>query len=80
MLFIIFLSFIFWPRYVACTTLVPQPGMEPRPLAVKALSPNYWTTLGNSLILSSPVFNQLLNLSIDFFGVVYFYVLGFPPG
>ena len=27
----------------ACGTLVPQPGIEPRPMAVKAPSPNQWT-------------------------------------
>ena len=28
---------------MACGILVPQPGMEPRPPAVKAPSPNHWT-------------------------------------
>ena len=28
---------------MACRILVPQPGIEPRPLAVKAWSPNHWT-------------------------------------
>ena len=28
---------------MACGILVPQPGFEPRPLAVKAWSPNHWT-------------------------------------
>ena len=27
----------------ACGILVPQPGIEPRPSAVKAWSPNHWT-------------------------------------
>ena len=27
----------------ACGILVPRPGVEPRPTAVKATSPNYWT-------------------------------------
>ena len=26
-----------------CGTLVPRPGLEPRPLALKSQSPNYWT-------------------------------------
>ena len=26
-----------------CVILVPQPGIEPEPLAVKAWSPNHWT-------------------------------------
>ena len=28
--------FFFWPHHTACGILVPQPGIEPRPLAVKA--------------------------------------------
>ena len=28
-----------WP----CDILAPQPGMEPRPPALEAWSPNYWT-------------------------------------
>ena len=34
--------FIYWPRHAACGTLVPRPGIEPRPKAVKAPSPNHW--------------------------------------
>ena len=33
----------FLPRCVASGILVPQPGIEPRPSAVKAWSPNHWT-------------------------------------
>ena len=28
---------------MAYEILVPQPGIEPRPLAVRVLSPNHWT-------------------------------------
>ena len=35
--------YLFWPRCTACGILVPQPGIEPRPLAVRVRSPNYWT-------------------------------------
>ena len=28
----------------ACRILVPQPGIEPTPLAVRVQSPNHWTT------------------------------------
>ena len=40
-----FLSFLllFWLRPAACGILVPQPGTEPRPTAVKVQSPNDWT-------------------------------------
>ena len=33
----------FWPHHVACGMLVPQPGIEPTPLAMKAQSLNLWT-------------------------------------
>ena len=29
---------------MACEILVPQPGTEPRPSAVKEKTPNHWTT------------------------------------
>ena len=34
--------FFFWSCSTACRILVPQPGIEPRPLAVKAQGPNHW--------------------------------------
>ena len=46
----------FWPHHVACGILVPQPGIEPGSLAVKAWSPNHWITensLKSSDILSA---------------------------
>ena len=39
-----FLLFFFWSCHVACEILVPQPGIKPVPPAVKARSPNHWTT------------------------------------
>ena len=42
-LFIYLFIFYFWPRRGACGISVPQPGTEPRPLAVKERSPNHWT-------------------------------------
>ena len=36
--------FCCWLRHVACRILVPQPMIEPRPSAMKARSPNHWTT------------------------------------
>ena len=32
-----------WPQYEACGILIPWPGTEPMPLAVKVWSPNHWT-------------------------------------
>ena len=38
-------SFFFFGQFrAACGILVPQPEIQPRPLAVKAQSPNDWTT------------------------------------
>ena len=36
----------FWQLYVAYGILVPQPGIKPKPMAVKVLSPNHQTTRG----------------------------------
>ena len=36
--------FLFWLCCMACGILIPQPGRESRLLAVRAPSPNYWTT------------------------------------
>ena len=33
-----------WPRCMARGILVPQPGIEPAPLAVEVWSLNHWTT------------------------------------
>ena len=47
-----------WPSvfFPACGILVPQSGIKPRPSAVKAQSPNHWTTrkLPISLNLDCP--------------------------
>ena len=40
-LFVFFVLFCFGPRRTACRILVPRPGIEPRPAAVKAWSPNH---------------------------------------
>ena len=37
-----FLNF-FWPSCLVCGILVPQPGIEPGPSAVKVQSPNNWS-------------------------------------
>ena len=38
-----FVCFWFWLYHTACRILVPQPGIEPLPLAVEAQSLNHWT-------------------------------------
>ena len=35
--------FFFLPHHMACGILVPQPGVEPGPSAVRAWSLNHWT-------------------------------------
>ena len=40
----VFFFFFSWPCHVAFRTLVLQPGIKPRPLAVRLWSPNHWTT------------------------------------
>ena len=42
--YLLFFFLILWLCHVACGILVPWPGIEPRPSAVKAQSPNHWTT------------------------------------
>ena len=39
----LFIYLFIWPRCAACGILVPWPGIEPSPSAVKAPSPNHWT-------------------------------------
>ena len=36
--------FFFWPHYVACGMLVPQPGVKLAPSAVEAQSLNHWAS------------------------------------
>ena len=36
--------FVFLPHWAVCGVLVPQPGIEPLPVAVEEQSPNHWTT------------------------------------
>ena len=43
-IFILLKKFIFWPHHGACGIRVPQPWIEPSPLAVEAQSLNHWAT------------------------------------
>ena len=64
--FLSFFFFLFWPHLPVCGILFPQPGIEPRPLAVKTQSPNHWTArefpLQLFLICS---FSKLLGFHFD---------------
>ena len=54
------LSFFFWLCLPACGILVPQPGIEPGPSAVRAQSSNHWTTRE----FPKGLFLTLVNMSI----------------
>lgn len=34
---------MFWLHFKECGNLIPQPGIEPTPLAVEVWSPSHWT-------------------------------------
>ena len=38
-----FFFFCWGPHHTACGISVAQPGIEPRPLTLRAQSPNHWT-------------------------------------
>ena len=40
----VFVFFCFLPHWAVCGVLVPQPGIERLPVAVKEQSSNHWTT------------------------------------
>ena len=47
-----------------CEILVPQPGIKPRPMAVKVASPNHWTAReipGEDLLLIKTKKQSILN-------------------
>ena len=62
----IWLRFV-WPSCTACGILIPPPGIEPGPSAVRAQSPNHWCcpvaqscpTLCNPMECSTPGFPVL---------------------
>ena len=43
LLIYIWVVFLWGATPGACGILVPQPGIKPRPVAVRAQSPNQWT-------------------------------------
>ena len=60
--FLISYTFFFWLCCAVCGILVPQPGIEPGPLAVKAQSCNHWTTMEFPILL----FLLLLEVALEF--------------
>ena len=68
-LFLVWGFFFFWLCHAACGISVPQPGIEPRPSAVRVQSPNHWVVKE----VSKKNFNERKNpliilLSLDFLG------------
>ena len=73
--------FVFLPCCMACGILVPQPGIEPGPTAVKAPSPNHWTTRD---LPGEHLYNHyfklflgklIISVSLRFFPWVFFLVV-----
>ena len=61
------LFFFFWTVPLeACGILVPQPGVEPWSSALRAQSPNHWTTRG-ILFVSIPVWLRIFFVQLIFF-------------
>ena len=56
------------PHHVACRILVPQPGVESRPTAVKAPSLNHWTARKFSLIFALNLISVLCFVKEVFLG------------
>ena len=72
-LFYFLTFFVFWPCHVACGILVPQPGIKPRSLAMKAWSPNQTIREFPTTSVFSPPF--LLSFSFYFWIEVSFVYL-----
>ena len=61
-------SFLFfWPRLAAYRILIPRPGMEPRALAVRVLSPNH----GTAREFPSHSFTINFNFSLVFYSCCF---------
>ena len=74
----VFCLFVFWPCCVACGILVPPPGIELEPSAVKAQSPDHWTAKKsprNTVFHQTLVFRSWLRAGdglSEFRGQLYF--------
>ena len=66
-----FLTFFFWLHHAACGILVPPPGIEPGPSAVKALSPNHWTA--REFPQGTPLSNLFFKINL-FILFIYFWL------
>ena len=64
------IPFFFFSFWIACRVLVPQPGIEPTPLAVEVKNLNHWTSreVPNSILIQEflPLIQSLFSHFIDF--------------
>ena len=62
-LLLLFVFCLFWLYCRACGIVVPWPGIELEPLAVKAQNPNHWTTreFPMEFFKSSSFFSHIVN-------------------
>ena len=63
----------FWLFHVACGILFPRSGIEPGPLAVKALNPNHWTPQGIPEGKHFLIINKYIPWSLPFHKCMVFY-------
>ena len=79
-LFYFLTFFIFWPCHVVCGILVPQPGIEPGSLAMKAWSPNQTIReFPTTSVLSRPfLLSFSFELKSHLFTSVLLRVINFP--
>ena len=62
---VVVLYLFIWPQHAACGILLPRPGIEPQPSAVKAWSPNHWTTREFPVCCFTYFFKDLLTYFFD---------------
>ena len=69
--------FLFWSHHLTYGILVLRPGIKPKPLAIKAWSPNHWDAreVPRSLSLLQCHEKFLLSFSLEdlLFYISYFY-------
>ena len=75
-LFLFYLFFFFLASLHGLQILVPQPGIEPMPSAVKVWSPNHWTAreFPRSLFLRGKKLQYFFFKLISFIYFIYFWL------
>ena len=70
----IYIYIFFLATLVACGILLPQPGIESGPSAVKAWSPNHWTT--REFPKGRSFYRQNLGWGLAVVCVIFFWLIG----